>query len=51
MRDDKIEFIDPATGESHFVAPRRETIELAERLGYIPASAEDDDAVDDVMLS
>ena len=47
----KIEYIDPKTGEYHLVAPRRDCIELAERMGWIPATEEAMDAVDAVMLS
>lgn len=45
----KIMFIDPATGDYYLVAPRRTAIEVAELLGYMPASSEDEDARNDAM--
>lgn len=45
---ESIKFIDPSTGEYYDVVPRPETVDLARRLGYLPASSEDMDKVDAV---
>jgi hypothetical protein len=43
-----IEFIDPSTGESYKVAPKKVTVNAAYRLGYLPASSEDMDRAEEV---
>lgn len=50
MSDRPINYIDPATGIHYPVAPRQETVRLAEKLGYFPASGDDDERAFEVMF-
>lgn len=43
-----IEFVNPDTGEFFKVKPAKVTVDLAYKLGYLPASAEDMDRADAV---
>lgn len=46
---DQITFIDPKTGAYYEVKPAKATVDFALKLGYLPYTAADDDAVDKVL--